>query len=94
MPKMTINTEHMATTSSQLRTGAANLLTDITTFRGLVSDLLAEGWVAPSGSAFDAAYSSWHAAANQMTTALQEISAAVNTASTNFASADTASTVH
>lgn len=88
MPPLHYDLEAMDSTSQMLYTGAQDLIAATRRFQSLVTNLLAEGYVAPSGQAFGGVFGEWCVQADQATAALDLLATNLKGTSTTVAQVD------
>lgn len=83
-----VTAEELASTASQLNTAAAQIEAENSQAMAQVQALVGAGWQGAASSAFDAAFAQWKTGADQVQSALAQISGLLNTAAASYDSTE------
>jgi len=83
-----VTAEELASTASQLNAAAAQIEAESSQAMSQVQALVGAGWQGAASGAFDAAFAQWKSGADQIQTALAEISGLLNTAASSYDSTE------
>jgi 6 kDa early secretory antigenic target len=82
-----VDTDDVASKASLVRSQASDLETQLASLTSTMQSL-AETWTGTASAAFQSLYQTWKGQATQIQTQLEAISASLNSAGTNYASAE------
>jgi WXG100 family type VII secretion target len=80
--------EELSSTSSQLTAAAAQIEAENSQAMSQVQALVGAGWQGAASGAFEAAFAQWKTGADQVQSALAQISALLNTAAATYDSTE------
>ncbi|HVA20350.1 MAG TPA: WXG100 family type VII secretion target [Solirubrobacteraceae bacterium] len=83
-----VTAEELSSTSSMLNTAAAQIEAENSQAMSQVQALVGAGWQGAASGAFEAAFSQWKSGADQVQSALAQISSQLNTAAASYDSTE------
>jgi ESAT-6 family protein len=83
-----VTAEELASTSSMLNTAAAQIEAENSQAMSQVQALVGAGWQGGASSAFEAAFAQWKSGADQVQTALAQISQLLSSAAASYDSTE------
>lgn len=89
MAYIKVTAEELASVASQLNTAAAQIEAENSQAMSQVQALVGAGWQGAASGAFEAAFAQWKTGADQVQSALAQISSLLNTASASYDSTET-----
>jgi WXG100 family type VII secretion target len=83
-----VTAEELSSTASQLNTAASQIESENSRAMSQVQALVGAGWQGAASGAFESAFAQWKSGADQVQSALAQISGLLNTAATTYDSTE------
>lgn len=83
-----VTAEELSSTAAQLNSAAAQIQAENSQAMSQVQALVGAGWQGAASGAFEAAFAQWKTGADQVQSALAQISGLLNTAATSYDSTE------